>query len=91
MKQHTAIWRELATVADGDASFFIEGVCPWEHAWEELGLMLVNLPNLAFPDKLYEREVYRISAGEKILEFCAFEVSANAWRFWVPRTMSPSR
>ena len=86
MKQHPAVWKELATVAEGDQTFRIDGICPWDHNWERLGLQLVNLPNLAFPDQLYERDVYRISNREQQIEFCAFEVSANAWRFWVHKT-----
>ncbi len=86
MKKHPAVWKELTTVAEGDQAFRIDGICPWEHDWERLGLQLVNLPNLAFPDKLYERDVYRISLGEQQLEFCAFEVSANVWRLWVPQS-----
>jgi len=86
MKQHPAIWRELTTVTEGDPDFRLDGVCPWEHNWEDLGRQLVNLPNLSFPDQLYERHVYRIKAGEQQLELCAFEVSANVWRFWVPKS-----
>lgn len=84
MKSHPAVWRVLGTTAESDGDLLLEGVSPWAQKWERLGAHEVNLPNLAFPGQLYEREVYRINAKGRSIEFCAFEVSANVWQFWVP-------
>ncbi|MCZ8158614.1 MAG: hypothetical protein O9256_01820 [Rhizobiaceae bacterium] len=84
MKRHPAVWKELGTTSEFDSDLLLEAVSPWEQKWECLGLHQVNLPNLAFPGQLYERQVYRIHANGRPIEFCAFEVSANVWRFWVP-------
>jgi hypothetical protein len=82
MEKHFAVWRIVATASQFDDSFLLGGVCPWDHEWKSLGNQLVNLPNISFPDQLYEREIYRIQAGGLEVEFCAVEGPAYVWQFW---------